>query len=102
MFDVITIGSATVDVFAYTESSEVIKFVESKTEHDFIAYPGGEKIVIDKLDFKIGGGGTNTAVSFSRLGLNTAYLGKLGNDENGKKVLDLLNDENIKQVILLF
>lgn len=96
MFDVITIGSATVDVFAYTESSEVIKFVESKTEHDFIAYPGGEKIVIDKLDFKIGGGGTNTAVSFSRLGLNTAYLGKLGNDENGKKVLDLLNDENIK------
>lgn len=96
MFDIITIGSATVDVFAYTEASDVITIFNSKTEKDFIAYPGGEKIVIDKLDFKIGGGGTNTAVSFARLGLNTAYLGKLGNDENANKILNLLQHENIQ------
>jgi len=41
------------------------------------------------------GGGTNTAVSFSRLGFKTAFLGKIGADENGKKVFDLLENEHI-------
>jgi len=95
VFDIITIGSATVDVFAYTDSSEIIKIKSSTSEQDFIAYNSGEKIIITDLDFEIGGGGTNTAVSFSRLGLKTAYLGKIGSDENASKVLELLKKENI-------
>jgi ribokinase len=95
VFDIITIGSATVDVFAYTDSSETIKIKNINSEHDYIAYPYGDKIIINDLDFEIGGGGTNTAVSFSRLGLKTAYLGKLGNDANAEKILELLKKENI-------
>ncbi|MGE0792649.1 MAG: carbohydrate kinase family protein [Candidatus Woesearchaeota archaeon] len=96
MFDVITIGSATVDAFAYTETSELIKIQDSNSEQEFLAYKVGDKVIINELDFMIGGGGTNTAVSFSRLGFKTAYLGKLGADENGTKILNLLNKENIQ------
>ncbi len=95
MFDIITVGSATVDVFAKTESG-LIKIKTTKEEEEFIAYPSGTKILISSLSFETGGGGTNTAVAFSRLGLNTAFLGKLGNDENSKRILELLKKEDVE------
>ena len=64
MFDVITIGSATVDVFASIDK----KFSQVKK---------GDKILITDLMFETGGGGINSAVGLSRLGLKTAFLGKL-------------------------
>ena len=54
---------------------------------NFIAYPVGSKILIKDLRFDIGGGGTNTAVSFARLGLNTGYIGSVGRDQPGKEIL---------------
>lgn len=48
------------------------------------------------MKFNIGGGGTNTAVAFSRLGFNTGYIGKIGKDFGGDMVLNLLKKENIK------
>lgn len=95
MFDVITVGSATVDVFAKTEC-DLITIRTPRSNESLIAYPAGSKILIDKLEFKVGGGGTNTAVSFSRLGLKTAYLGKLGKDDNSNNILNLLKKEKIK------
>ncbi|MGM5480156.1 MAG: carbohydrate kinase family protein [Nanobdellota archaeon] len=93
-FDVITIGSATVDVFADT-TSELVKFVTSSGEKDFISYPLGSKILISHLDVLVGGGGTNTAVSFSRLGLKTGFMGKIGRDENGSKVKKELQSQRV-------
>jgi len=86
-FDVITFGSAVVDVFVDTDVSE---------KKNFISYPVGSKILIKDLKIDVGGGGTNCGVAFSRLGLKTGYIGKLGDDENGKRVLDLLKKEKIK------
>ncbi|PIN79226.1 carbohydrate kinase family protein [Candidatus Woesearchaeota archaeon CG_4_10_14_0_2_um_filter_33_10] len=94
MYDIITVGSATVDVFANTES-ELIKIKTSNSEEELIAYPSGSKILIKELRFTTGGGGTNTAVSLARLGHKVGYLGSLGNDENGRKILDLLKKEKI-------
>lgn len=94
MYDIITIGSATVDVFADT-TSQLVKFITQNGENDFIAYPSGSKILISDLNFTVGGGGTNTAVSFARLGFKTAFLGKLGTDENSFKVMHLLESEKI-------
>ncbi len=94
MHDVITVGSATIDAFARTEA-ELIEIRTDRTKETLIAYPSGTKILIDKLNFHTGGGGTNTAVGFSRLGLKTAFLGRLGNDANAKLVLDELKKENV-------
>jgi len=85
-FDVVTFGSNVVDVFVNTNIRENKKL---------ISYPVGAKILIKDLKFDIGGGGTNTAVAFSRFGLKTGYIGKIGNDENGDKILNLLKREKI-------
>ena len=87
MNEVITIGSATVDAFAQTG--------EKYFHHDMYCYPAGGKIIINDLEFHIGGGGTNTAVALSRLGLKTAYIGKLGTDDNANRVLKLLEKEKV-------
>ncbi len=94
MYDVITMGSATVDVFAKTDA-EMFSFYHEGHTDEFIAYPSGSKILIEELDFQIGGGGTNTSVAFSRLGLKTAYIGRLGTCENSARILDLLKKEKI-------
>jgi len=95
-YDVITVGSATVDVFAYTERADLLKLRRNHKEQEFIAYPLGSKILINALHFDIGGGGTNCAVAFARLGLGTAYLGKIGNDNNAKHIIEALKKEKVK------
>lgn len=101
MYDVITVGSATVDVFVDTISELIkIKSVSKDNneihEEELLAYPAGAKILIKKLDFQIGGGGTNTAVALKRLGLSVGYLGKLGNDDGKEKVIAMLKKEKIE------
>ncbi len=92
MYDIITVGSNTIDTFVLTDK----KYFKSRT----YTYPVGSKILIRDLHFSIGGGGTNTAVCFSRLGLKTAYLGVIGSDANGRIVLDYLKKENIATVLV--
>jgi len=86
-FHVVTFGSAVVDVFVGTDISE---------KKNFIAYPVGSKILIKDLKFDIGGGGTNTAVAFSRLGLRTGCICGIGGDLNSVLILNKLRKENVK------
>ena len=58
--------------------------------------PAGAKILINDFNSDVGGGGTNTAVAFSRLGLKTGYLGVIGEDRNGDMVLECLRKEKVK------
>ena len=95
MYDVITAGSATLDVFARTRFSELIKIIDPKGETDLLAFPSGSKILIDELEFTIGGGGTNTAVALSRLGHKVAFIGKLGTGTNSDFIHKNLKKEKI-------
>ena len=92
MYDIITVGSATVDVFVKTSSKDVK--IANLPEHD-VCYPIGSKILIDDLHFDIGGGGTNSAAAFARLGFKTGWIGKLGHDANSAAILDALRKEGI-------
>ena len=94
MFDVVTIGSATVDHFAETDS-ELIK-IDTRTSHEsLIAFPLGSKLLIRNLVVTTGGGGTNTAVAFARLGLKTGFLGKIGQDAAASTLREMLAREQI-------
>ena len=86
MFDIITFGSGVIDIFVDTHLRE--------QKHKLI-YPVGSKILIKNLRYDVGGGGTNTAVSFSRLGFKTGWIGKVGNDSQGKQVLDCIKKEKV-------
>ena len=94
-FDVITVGSATLDAFVHTDRSQLIKIMSASGEEDLIAYPSGAKLLISSLHFESGGGGTNTAVSLARLGLRVGYAGKIGKDHNAELILRFLRREHI-------
>jgi ribokinase len=94
MFDVITFGSSTIDIFADTHS-KVIKIFDENKETDLIAFSTGSKLIIESLDYTIGGGGTNSACVFSKLGLKTAYMGKMGISVNAQKVIKALKKEKV-------
>jgi len=93
-FDVVSMGSATVDLFADTDS-ELIRIDTPSHHSSLIAFPLGSKILLDKLEALTGGGGTNTATAFARLGLKTGFLGMIGNDTNGQLIADELAAEGI-------
>jgi len=86
MFDIVSFGSALIDVFVNTNMRDT---------KQKICYPLGSKILIKKLQFDIGGGGVNTSVAFSRLGLKTGFVGKIGDDDSGKRILNLLKKEKV-------
>lgn len=90
MYDVITIGSATIDVFLKTHR-EII----TKGKKKNICYHLGDKVLIDNIKISTGGGGTNIAVALARLGLKTAFLGVLGSDINSEIILKELKNENV-------
>jgi len=92
MYDIITLGSANIDIFVKTKINPEIRKHENHTD---IAYHLGEKILIEDLEITTGGGGTNTAVAFSRLGLKTAFIGALGEDAHGKHILSELEKEKV-------
>lgn len=85
-YDVITFGSAVVDVYV---SGDI--FDKGKD----ICVPSGAKLLIDKLRFSVGGGGTNTAASFATFGLKTAYFGKIGVGSNAEIILKELRKDKV-------
>ena len=95
MYDVIALGSNTIDAFVYTDKNESISIKTIDSEETYISYPLGSKLLINDLDFYTGGGGTNASVCIARMGLKAAYIGKVGSDSNGKTILEELKNENV-------
>ena len=62
----------------------------------------GSKVDIDKLSYEVGGGGTNSAVTFARHGHSAVFLGNVGHDPAGEAVLTLLDQENIDSSYVTF
>lgn len=91
MFDVVTVGSSTVDAFVKTADALTMR----KNQTTNVCYPLGAKILAEEIDFYVGGGGTNTSVAFSRLGFKTGYVGKIGVDSNGDHILADLTKEHV-------
>jgi ribokinase len=90
IFDVITFGSATVDIFVKSQALSI----EKNLPQDIIYIAKGSKSEIEKSKITSGGGATNASVSFSRLGFKSACTALLGQDELSAFVLnDLKNDK---------
>lgn len=90
MFDVITIGSATRDVFLVSEKFIALKSRKFPTgAGECVAL--GSKIDVDELVLTTGGGATNAAATFASLGFYTATMARIGDDATGKDVIDDLS-----------
>ncbi|MEK7116459.1 MAG: carbohydrate kinase family protein [Patescibacteria group bacterium] len=94
MFDVVTIGAATRDIFVRSKRFQNVPS-DSAPDGWNACLPLGAKIPIDELVFETGGGATNAAVTFRRFGLKTACVSCVGDDTGGREILTQLKAEKI-------
>lgn len=100
MFDVVTFGSGTQDIFVQSKKYSFIdsdKFVSGKG----LCVGAGSKFYVDKMFLTIGGCGVNTGVTFALQGLQTTYMGKIGQDLAGQQVIDELKKAGLDTSLIV-
>lgn len=100
MYDIITFGSATRDIFLRAKNFKVINQKKFLTGSG-LCFTLGSKIEVEDIYFSSGGGGTNTAATFARQGFKTAYCGMVGDDISGKEIIKELQDFKIDTKLVL-
>ena len=101
MCKVITIGSATVDVFVECDEANIVSVCTKDHNRDFMSYPYGSKIDISSFSSRVGGGGVNTACNFANLGFDTSAIFKIGNDIYSEGIMHFFKQHkvNLKHII---
>ena len=98
MFDIVTFGSASRDLFIRSKEFKTLKGDNFSTGQG-VCFNLGSKIYLDDMFFATGGGGTNTAATFSGQGFKTAYVGRVGKDNGGKAIKEELEKMKIKGLV---
>ena len=86
-YDIVTFGSATFDVFAKVHG-QTLRIKTPTHEESLSCFLAGSKVLIEELHTATGGGGTNSAVSFSRLDFKTAWLGVLSTTDEHSRIVE--------------
>lgn len=94
-FQVVTIGGATRDINFYTREGKVMSNPDDLTRQKLIGFEYGGKLISEKVNFSLGGGGCNTAACLSRLGLKVASFVCVGKDREGEAVIANLKQERV-------
>ena len=98
-FEVVTFGSSFVDVYLTSKDFKMVKTGSSPTGVAMCEVYGG-KIGVDKLVITTGGGATNTAVGFERLGVQTGCVTCVGKDHWGLFIRQELRKEGVSPIYI--
>lgn len=94
-FNLLTIGDTSIDAFIRLEEAELN--CDLNREECKICLKFASKIPYESItEVPAGGNGANVAIGSAKLGLNTAHLTNLGDDENGQKILEKLKKVGVK------
>ncbi len=85
-YDVITVGSATIDCFINLPT-------------DFKNIKHGAKLLIKDIQLLTGGGGTNVGVGLARLGLKAGFIGEVGEDHSAHLIKKDLEHEGVDFIV---
>lgn len=94
-FDIITIGGATEDVSLNTKDGVLLDNKDDLLKQKLLAFEYGAKVDIEKALFSFGGGAANVAVSSSLLGLKSAIIAAVGNDDHAKSIVRNLKEKRV-------
>lgn len=94
MYDIITIGDATTDIFLKIKDLSLVK---SK----FLCMDFGGKIDIEEVHYDVGGGAVNVAIGLKRLGFEVGLRTAIGADYFGEKILDRVRDEDLDENLII-
>lgn len=95
MSDIITIGSATMDVFVECDDANIVSVRKLDKKSEYMSYPYGSKIEISDFASQVGGGGVNTAANFANLGFSTGVIFKVGDDIYSKGIFEYFKNKNV-------
>jgi ribokinase len=95
MVDVVTIGSATMDVFVESDDANIVSVCKKDKRSDFMSYPYGAKVEITDFASNVGGGGVNTAMNFDNLGFKTNAIVKIGDDIYSQGILEAFKETKV-------
>lgn len=99
MFDFITIGGATRDIFFTYKNLKKVRDKESISGH-YLMVPYGEKMVSDKAFYSYGGGALNSAICISGLGGKVATLCSVGIEGTGDLICKKLKEEEVSTSLI--
>ncbi len=91
MFDIISIGDATIDTFLFIHDIEIINIDGQKKA----VLNWGDKLPVDELHRSVAGNAANNAVGSARLGLRTAYYTVLAHDVGGREIVHKMRKEDV-------
>lgn len=97
MYDVITIGSSVIDSFIKSKAFTL----QESTAGVHLCQAYGEKLEVDEYVVRTGGGGSNTAVGFARMGFRTAVITEVGTDVLAKMLVDDFHSERVSTNYLI-
>ncbi len=97
MYQVISIGSALVDIFIHSQQFKTTQ-LEGVSQ---MYFKSGEKLEMDSLKVVSGGGASNTAVAFARLGFKTGVICETGQDHFGCMVLREFMQEEVETSLVV-
>jgi len=91
MFDIISIGDATIDTFLFIHDIEIKKINgQSKAIINW-----ADKLPVDKFYRTVAGNAANNAVGSSRLGLNAAFYTVFAHDSGGREIFHKMEKEKV-------
>ena len=100
--EIITIGSATLDVFIECDAANIVSVSSKDKSTDFMSFAYGSKLEVEGFTPSTGGGGINTAANFVNLGYKTSAIVKLGNDFVKKTLLKKIEKLGIEDDCVRF
>ena len=98
MFDLISVGDATIDTFIKIHDATVK--CELNNVNCQICLNYADKIPVDKLEHLVAGNAANNAVGSSRLGLKTAIYVNVGSDDSGYRIKKTLAAEKVDPIYI--
>lgn len=93
--NVLTIGGATKDIYLSNQGVDYMAINQKDCQVKYMLLKAGDKIEVENILNFTGGGSTNSAVSFKRLGFDVTCICKIGKDEAGDLIIKELDQENI-------
>ncbi len=93
MYDMISVGDATIDTFIKINDAHVQCDINKENCQLCINY--GDKIAVESVEHLVAGNAANNAVGSSRLGMKTAIFVNVGADDPGFKIKKQLTLEKV-------
>jgi len=96
LFDVVVFGSAFYDTYILSDEFTL----KQTTDGEMLCAPYGKKVELKDVVVTTGGGATNAAVCFERMGLQTGLVTCIGRDFWGRMVREQLEQEGVSPLYI--